>query len=76
MKRSRWSRSSRGIGRAEAKRLAQDGYAVCANYIQRGDKAGEWRICCAPRAGRPWYSGWTWSATEAKVTAMWRSKKI
>lgn len=33
--------SSRGIGRAEAKRLAQDGYAVCVNYIQRGDKAGE-----------------------------------
>lgn len=33
--------SSRGIGRAEAKRLARDGYAVCINYIEREDKAQE-----------------------------------
>lgn len=33
--------SSRGIGRAEAKALARDGYAVCINYIEREDKAEE-----------------------------------
>lgn len=33
--------SSRGIGRAEARRLAEDGYAVCINYIEREDKAEE-----------------------------------
>jgi 3-oxoacyl-[acyl-carrier protein] reductase len=33
--------SSRGIGRADALRLSRDGYAVCINYIQRADKAGE-----------------------------------
>ena len=33
--------SSRGIGRAEAIKLAQDGYAVCINYIEREDKAEE-----------------------------------
>lgn len=33
--------SSRGIGRAEAVRLAEDGYAVCINYIEREDKAQE-----------------------------------
>jgi 3-oxoacyl-[acyl-carrier protein] reductase len=33
--------SSRGIGRAEALRLARDGYAVCVNYIRRADKAAE-----------------------------------
>lgn len=33
--------SSRGIGRAEAYRLAHDGYAVCVNYIERKDKADE-----------------------------------
>ena len=33
--------SSRGIGRAEAKRLARDGYAVCINCIEREDKARE-----------------------------------
>lgn len=33
--------SSRGIGRAEAIRLARDGYAVCINYIERKDKAEE-----------------------------------
>lgn len=33
--------SSRGIGRAEAYRLAHDGYAVCVNYIRRKDKADE-----------------------------------
>ena len=31
--------SSRGIGRAVAYRLAQDGYAVCVNYLERRDKA-------------------------------------
>lgn len=33
--------SSRGIGRAEAVRLARDGYAVCINCIEREDKADE-----------------------------------
>ena len=33
--------SSRGIGRAEALKLARDGYAVCINYIERQDKAEE-----------------------------------
>ena len=33
--------SSRGIGRAAARRLAQDGYAVCINYLRRRDKAEE-----------------------------------
>lgn len=33
--------SSRGIGRAVAYRLAQDGYAVCVNYLERRDKAEE-----------------------------------
>jgi 3-oxoacyl-[acyl-carrier protein] reductase len=31
--------SSRGIGRAEAKRLAREGYAVCINYIESKDAA-------------------------------------
>ena len=33
--------SSRGIGRAVARRLARDGYAVCINYLERRDKAEE-----------------------------------
>lgn len=33
--------SSRGIGRAVARRLARDGYAVCINYLTRRDKAEE-----------------------------------
>ena len=33
--------SSRGIGRAEAIKLARDGYAVCINCIEREDKAQE-----------------------------------
>ena len=33
--------SSRGIGRAVARQLAHDGYAVCVNYIERKDKAEE-----------------------------------
>ena len=33
--------SSRGIGRAVAKKLAHDGYAVCVNCIEREDKARE-----------------------------------
>ena len=33
--------SSRGIGRAEARKLAGDGYAVCINCIEREDKAQE-----------------------------------
>lgn len=33
--------SSRGIGRAEAIRLARDGYAVCINCVEREDKAQE-----------------------------------
>lgn len=33
--------SSRGIGRAEAIKLAHDGYAVCVNCVEREDKAQE-----------------------------------
>ena len=33
--------SSRGIGRAVARQLAKDGYAVGINYIQAEDKARE-----------------------------------
>ena len=33
--------SSRGIGRAVARRLAREGYAVCINCIEREDKAEE-----------------------------------
>lgn len=33
--------SSRGIGRAVARRLAREGYAVCINYLTRRDKAEE-----------------------------------
>ena len=33
--------SSRGIGRAEAIKLAHDGYAVCINCVEREDKAQE-----------------------------------
>ena len=33
--------SSRGIGRAEARKLAEDGYAVCINCVEREDKAEE-----------------------------------
>ena len=33
--------SSRGIGAATARELAGAGYAVCINYIEREDKAGE-----------------------------------
>ena len=33
--------SSRGIGRAEAIKLAHDGYAVCINCVERDDKAQE-----------------------------------
>ena len=33
--------SSRGIGRASARKLAEDGYAVCVNFIEREDKAQE-----------------------------------
>ena len=47
--------SSRGIGRAVARRLAEEGYALCINYIERRDKAEELRkelkaagaeVCC------------------------------
>ncbi len=33
--------SSRGIGAASARELAEAGYAVCINYIEREDKAEE-----------------------------------
>ena len=35
--------ASRGIGRAVARRIAADGYAVCINYLERRDKAEELR---------------------------------
>ncbi len=33
--------SSRGIGRAVARKLAGEGYAVCVNYLERRDRAEE-----------------------------------
>ena len=33
--------ASRGIGRAIARRMAKEGYAICINYIEREDKALE-----------------------------------
>ena len=33
--------ASRGIGRAVAERLARDGWAVCINFLRRGDLAAE-----------------------------------
>ena len=33
--------ASRGIGRAVAARLARSGWAVCINYLERRDRAGE-----------------------------------
>ena len=33
--------SSRGIGRAVAKRLAREGYNICINFVERQDKAEE-----------------------------------
>ena len=33
--------ASRGIGRAIARKMAREGYAVCINYIEREDKATE-----------------------------------
>ena len=35
------SGASRGIGRAVARRLAEEGYALCINYREREDKANE-----------------------------------
>ncbi len=35
--------ASRGIGRAVARQIAADGYAVCINYLERRDKAEELR---------------------------------
>ncbi|MBO4872405.1 MAG: 3-oxoacyl-ACP reductase FabG [Lachnospiraceae bacterium] len=44
--------SSRGIGRAIARRLSEDGYAVCINYIERRDKAEELAAEIAAAGGR------------------------
>ncbi len=35
------NRASRGIGRAVAKRLAQDGFAVVVNYLSNASEAEE-----------------------------------
>ena len=43
--------ASRGIGRAVAYQLAQDGYAVCVNYYERKDKADE-LVALLRREGR------------------------
>ena len=40
--------ASRGIGRATAARLARSGWAVCIDYLERGDKAEE--LCGILRA--------------------------
>lgn len=40
--------ASRGIGAATAAALAREGYAVCINYLERQDKAGE--LCARLRA--------------------------
>lgn len=46
------SGASRGIGRAVARQLAREGYAVCINYREREDKAAELASEIAAAGGR------------------------
>lgn len=53
--------SSRGIGRAVARRLAAEGYAVCVNYRERQDCAMSLVAeISARRRPRPWPCRRTW----------------
>lgn len=59
--------SSRGIGRAEAIKLARDGYAVCINCIEREDKAQE--LCAKLQSGgceAMWYKADVSDSTAVK----------
>ena len=63
--------SSRGIGAAAARELSDAGYAVCINYIERGDKAEE--LAAALRAaGRAVITQQADVADAAAVDAMVR----
>ena len=53
MKRVLVTGSSRGIGRAVALRLAQDGYAVVTHAVRNADAARETAAECARISGRP-----------------------
>ena len=53
MKRVLVTGSSRGIGRAVALRLAQDGYAVVTHAVQNADAARETAAECARISGQP-----------------------
>lgn len=46
--------SSRGIGRAVARRLAAEGYAVCVNYRERQDCAMSLVAEISAPAAAPW----------------------
>jgi len=53
MKRVLVTGSSRGIGKAVAMRLAQDGYAVVAHAVRNADAARETAAECARLSGQP-----------------------
>ena len=52
--------SSRGIGRAVARRLAAEGYAVCVNYRVRQDCAMSLVSEITAVSGVPWRCRRTW----------------
>ena len=54
--------ASRGLGRAIARRLAQEGAAVCCNYLARAADA-EALVRFAPPAAAPW----RWALTSATL---------
>ena len=53
MKRVLVTGSSRGIGRAVARRLAQDGFAVVTHAVRNAAAAGETAADCARLSGAP-----------------------
>lgn len=61
--------ASRGIGRAVAYQLAQDGYAVCVNYYERKDKADE-LVALLRREGRDAIAVQADVSVRAQVDAM------
>ena len=65
--------SSRGIGRAVARRLASDGFAVVANYAGNATKAEEVVAEIKSAGGKPlprkpmWQMQVTWSISSRKL---------
>ena len=47
--------ASRGIGRAEAERLARDGFAVCINCVERMDLAEQLAAKLNAEGYRAWH---------------------